>query len=254
MTETKCLECGGRFAAIEGPTHRYLGSSPGCWACYGEVLSCEYSDLRYHRVHRLTVDAYSIQHPGQPSLQTIRSVALHAISLCAMIEDGLDQQQATRVIQRATNNRDRFEWLTPPASMGSLTVADVHLAGDADEHARLVWQWAESAWSAWSEHHATIRGWLRDSWALWHSLAEETLPPDDKGWTGSAAFNPSHPVAKTSFGNKRDRVQRSENSPEIRSPRMAVTARFWRVSRQRDRTVTRCYSVLTVCSWFSGVS
>lgn len=56
----KCMGCGGVFAEIQGPTHRYLESSPGCWAAYGEVLAREYSDPAYFQVHRLTVDAYAV--------------------------------------------------------------------------------------------------------------------------------------------------------------------------------------------------
>lgn len=165
MTETTCVGCAGRFAAIDGPTHRYMESTPGCWECFGQVLTREYSDLQYQRVHRLTVDAYALQHPGRASLQTIRSVALHSISLCAIFEDGIELNKATRVIQQAAKIRDRFEWLVPPASTGSLTIADVHQARDAEEHTQVVRQWAKSVWSAWSDHHPTIRKWLSESWA-----------------------------------------------------------------------------------------
>lgn len=164
MQWTTCIGCGARFPASDGPTHRYMESSPGCWACYGEVLAREYADLQYHRVHRLTVDAYALQHPGQPALQTLRSVALHGISLCAILEEGVSLGQATRVIQKAAQHKERFVWLPPPASMGTYTIADVHEARTPDEHADLVWQWATSAWSAWSEHHAMFRGWLAESW------------------------------------------------------------------------------------------
>jgi hypothetical protein len=143
-----------------------MASSPGCWACFGEVLAREYSDLRYHKVHRLTVDAYALQHPGQPSPQSIQSVTLHAISLCAVLEEGVALHQATAIIQQATQDKSRFEWLPPPPSMGTLTVADVYLAADAHEHARLVRRWAESAWAAWEMHHATIRRWLSESWIV----------------------------------------------------------------------------------------
>jgi hypothetical protein len=166
MSLISCVGCGGQFPESDGPTHRYMESSPGCWACFGEVLTREYSDLRYREVHRLTVDAYAIQHPGQPSLQCIRSIALHSISLCAIFEEGVEMGQATKIIQQAAKDKERFVWLTPPASMGALTIADIHPAKDPQEHARLVHQWARSAWSAWSEHHPTFRKWLAESWAI----------------------------------------------------------------------------------------
>lgn len=164
MNRVTCIGCGGRFPEIDGPTHRYVESSPGCWACFGEVLAREYSDLAYHAVHRLTVDAYAIQHPGQPSPQSIRSVALHGISLCAIFERDVGLDEATRIMQQAARDKERFVWLTPPSSMGVLTIADVLPATDAHEHARLVRRWAESAWAAWSAHHPAIRKWLLESW------------------------------------------------------------------------------------------
>lgn len=156
----KCMGCGGLFADIEGPTHRYIQSSPGCWATYGEVLAWEYSDQAYFQVHRLTVDAYAVQHPGHPSAQSIQSVAVHLISLCLALVHNVDLQRATAAIQMAVKIKGRFVWLTPPSSLGSFTIADVHKAQDVEEHMHLVRTWADSVWSAWSPHHATIHAWL----------------------------------------------------------------------------------------------
>lgn len=41
----KCFSCGGLYPNVDGPVHKYMDSSPGCWAIYGEVLAKEYSDL-----------------------------------------------------------------------------------------------------------------------------------------------------------------------------------------------------------------
>ena len=155
-----CVGCGALFPDTDGPTHRYMESSPGCWACYGEVLAREYGDYRYARAHRLTVDAYAVQHPGRPAPRSIQSVALHLMSLCAILEKGRDHQTATELLQRGSGRKELFRWLEPPASRGRITVLDVHQAGDAEEHAAAVREWAGSAWSAWSGHHEVIRGWL----------------------------------------------------------------------------------------------
>ncbi|HVC28123.1 MAG TPA: DUF5946 family protein [Gammaproteobacteria bacterium] len=154
----KCMGCGGSFADIQGPTHRYMESCSGCWAIYGEVLAREYSDPAYFQVHKLTVDAYAVQHPGQPSPQSIQSVAVHLIRLYLILETGVGMQRANDAIKAAADTRT-YTWLTPPASMGSMAVSDVHEAKDVNEHTQRVRAWAESAWSAWSPHHATIRAW-----------------------------------------------------------------------------------------------
>lgn len=56
---------------------------------FGEVLANGYSEASYGAVHELTVDAYAAQHPGQPSPQSIQSVAVHLVSLWHILEEGL---------------------------------------------------------------------------------------------------------------------------------------------------------------------
>jgi len=144
---------------MNGPTHRYLESSPGCWHVYGQVLSREYSDLAFATLHRLTVDSYAVQHPGHPSPQTIQSVCLHLLSLHLVLERQLAAAYATRIMAAATTTKDRFFWLPPPTSLGAITVSDVVPAATPEEHTEKVRAWAESAWSAWAEHPATVRAW-----------------------------------------------------------------------------------------------
>jgi Family of unknown function (DUF5946) len=160
MARAPCPGCGGLFEERDGPIHRYMLSSPGCWAVYGEVLAREYSDPAYGRVHRLSVDAYAVQHPGIPSPQSIQSVAVHLIRLCLLLDKGVDLQRANDVIKAAAESGQNYVWLTPPASLGEITVADVYQAQDPDEHEQRVRRWASSAWIAWSGHHATVRSWL----------------------------------------------------------------------------------------------
>ncbi len=69
--------CGARVPDIAGPVHRYMESLPGCWAAYGEIIAREYGDIAFATAHSLTVDSYAIQHPGQPSPQSVQSVGLH---------------------------------------------------------------------------------------------------------------------------------------------------------------------------------
>jgi hypothetical protein len=141
-----------------GPTHPYMESSPGCWHLYGEVLAWEYEDPVLATRNLLTADSYAVQHPGHPVPQAIQSVCLHLISLCLVLERGRPLDYATRLMAEAARTRQRFSWLAPPASMGAVTVADVAAAGRG-RHDDSVRAWAESAWSAWSDHHPTVRSW-----------------------------------------------------------------------------------------------
>lgn len=160
MRVLACVGCGGLFPEVEGPTHRYLESSAGCWAAYCEVLAREYSNRSYAALHRLTVDAYAVQHPGQPSPQTIQSVAVHLISLCLMLEKGCTANQATAAMQTAAKDKSRFRWLSPPRFRGSITVLDVRKADSAAAHVEVVRTWAETSWAAWSAYHDTVEAWL----------------------------------------------------------------------------------------------
>ena len=81
-----CVGCGALVPDTEGPTHRYIGASPGCWVAYGRLSENEASDFRYMRHPQLTVDAYFAQHPGEPSPQSIRSVAVHLVGLHLQLE------------------------------------------------------------------------------------------------------------------------------------------------------------------------
>jgi hypothetical protein len=166
MQASRCFSCGALVQEIDGPVHRYMDSSPGCWAAFGEVLAREYSDWRYTKNHRLTVDAYAVQHPGKPSPQTIQSVAVHLTSLYLVLERGMSHQEAAARMQALTKHKAAFFWLEPPATLGSITVRDVLDVESAEAHLHTVERWAHSAWEAWHERRDQIRQWavtlLRD--------------------------------------------------------------------------------------------
>jgi hypothetical protein len=82
------------------------------------------------------------------------------MSLCLVLERGLEPSRATAILQTAAEAKGEYAWLAPPATRGAITVKDVHGAGDASEHRKLVRTWADSAWSSWSEHHTTVHAWL----------------------------------------------------------------------------------------------
>ena len=83
-----CQGCGALVPDVDGPTHRYIGASPGCWAVYGELSEKEADNFCYMRSHQMTVDTYCAQHPWTPSPQAIRSVAVHLVGLYLRLERG----------------------------------------------------------------------------------------------------------------------------------------------------------------------
>ena len=160
VDSTACFSCGAIVPDMNGPTHPYMESSPGCWHVYGEVLARQFSDPAPRDVQRFTADTYAVQHPGRPSPVAIQSVCGHLMSLCVVLESQAPYSHADRVLKAAVDGKIPFWWLTPPRSRGTLTVVDVHGAASTDEHRERVHAWAHSAWSAWADHHDTVRSWI----------------------------------------------------------------------------------------------
>ena len=133
----------------------------GCWEVYGQVLAREYSAGKPDVTHKLTVDSYSLQHPGEPGRQTIQSMNVHLVSMHLILERGATADRAQFGIQETLKAASQFEWLEPPVPNGNMTIFDVAPAPDMDEHRRLVDLWARDVWQAWSVHHDYVRDFAR---------------------------------------------------------------------------------------------
>ena len=70
-----CEDCGA--AVPEGKA--------GCLKLFEQVIAKEFGDYRYGRIHRLTVDVYSLQHPEQ-YMHSGKSFAAHLTGICAALE------------------------------------------------------------------------------------------------------------------------------------------------------------------------
>ena len=163
-----CVGCGAMVPNIDGPTHRYIGASPGCWQAYCELLASGYGSNdapTYGQVSRLAVDTYAVQHPGLPGKQSSQSVAAHLFVLCLLLERDVDPAYATPAITHFVEKHKAqgHEWLEPPPSLGAVTILDVRAATDAPDRHRRARLWAESVWQAWEPHHTKVRAWA-DEW------------------------------------------------------------------------------------------
>ena len=159
----RCSGCGARYAPRpHDETHRYVGATPACWAAFGELLAREFQDVAYWRVHRHTVDVYSVQHPGSDDRRQRQSVALHLIALCHWLEHGLAAARLNPITQRLAAADRPWPWLVPPREF-DITVQDVLAARDGAEHVDLVRRWAVTTWDAWSAHHPIVRAWAAEA-------------------------------------------------------------------------------------------
>jgi hypothetical protein len=153
--KTVCEECGA--AVPEG--------SDDCQRLFDEVLAREFGDYRYAKLHRLTVDTYSLQHP-QKYMRSGKSFVAHLTGMCAAV-DGGDATAVNQAVQRWLNGPRAIERPEEPrpGQRGDLTIVYLHAAADPDAHARRVRAWARSAWVAWSAYHHLARQWIADATA-----------------------------------------------------------------------------------------
>ena len=148
-----CPECGA-----EG-----VGGAEGCNALFQEVVGREFSQPELFQVHRLTVDAYSLQHPAQ-YMKSAKSAVAHLMGMCWAME-GTDGPHVAMAMSRFLDGNPKFERPDPPPplSRGGMNITHIHSAPDSAAHISRVKEWARGAWEAWSRHHEKARGWVREA-------------------------------------------------------------------------------------------
>jgi hypothetical protein len=147
--EHNCIGCGAPFGESEGVVHEYMLSSAACWEHYGIVLAREYQDQNlFANSHRLTVDAYALQHPGlKNERRAYQSVRIHFISLHLIFAYGKSHSEATRALKNLSSQPfDKLPFLSPSFE---ITVKDV-LKTDIGSHASIVEVWARCAYESWA--------------------------------------------------------------------------------------------------------
>jgi len=135
-----------------------FNSNQKCKEFFDTIIAREFSDFRYARVHRLTVDTYSLQHPD-PYLISAKSFAAHLTGMCCAMEYDNDRN-LLRILQQWLNGKKQLEKPKLLDNVGNLTISSVVRAGDGTEHAKLVKEWAENVWDAYALYHNLAREWI----------------------------------------------------------------------------------------------
>lgn len=163
-----CPGCGALVPDVDGPVHKYVPSAPGCWKMFGEVQADESHRFRYPPAHRVVVDAYMAQHPGDGRDRRDRqSVFVHLVGLCAVLEHDLPHPYATRLLGDVLrHHHGDFPILARTEGPGPLTVLHMLGAAHLDEYERRAREWATAVWASWNAHHELIRAEFRASWIL----------------------------------------------------------------------------------------
>ena len=117
-------------------------------------MAKEYGEYGYPELtHRLTVDTYAIQHPGEPGRQSIQSVNIHLINLHAILIKNFSGENAAKAMGGILAKQPAFKWLEPPVPNGTKTVIDVLKASSKEEHEKLVREWATDVFGCWCSKH-----------------------------------------------------------------------------------------------------
>jgi hypothetical protein len=125
---------------------------------YGAVRADEMQRFGYPDVHRLTVDTYMPQHPGDGTDRRERqSVFVHLAGLCAVLQCGMPARHATDVLRRLLQTHDDFPALRPAPRPAELTVLHLVGAHDLSEYEQRARQWADAVWQSWANHNDVIR-------------------------------------------------------------------------------------------------
>ena len=135
------------------------GGASGCQAIMDEILARHFSEVTYFGVHRLFVDAYSVQHPERYCV-SFKSLAAHLAHLCWSLEYGGSAAIPSERIRRWVEQHPHEDKPSLPAFRGTLTVADVAAATDPASHRRAVEAWARSAWDAYVVLQPLARQWV----------------------------------------------------------------------------------------------
>ncbi len=166
MTVERCIGCGAEFHAMDGPVHDYMHSSPACFAAFNALLAAEYSSPALMGIHRLTVDTWAVQHPGEyPTIpgdrRAIQSVGLHLARLMLQLEHPRPPTETNAVMLDFSRYKSTLKRLTPPAVF-TTTVAEIAPFAASPSHIEKVRGWAQTTWNDWSADHAYIRQWIAD--------------------------------------------------------------------------------------------
>lgn len=153
-SDDRCEDCGAVVAK----------GRAGCLQLFEEILAREFSDYRYGKIHRLTVDAYALQHPDK-YMRSGKSFAAHLTGMCAAIERE-DVLPTNQLIQKWLSTNPQIQKPAHiPERRGALTITYVYNAADSDEHVKRVREWARDVWAAWAEHHELARWLITDATA-----------------------------------------------------------------------------------------
>jgi hypothetical protein len=142
--------------------HPYINASAECWELFGMLQTLEMERFGYPRAHRVVVDAYAAQHPGDGTDRRDRqSVVVHLTSLCLLTERGADPSYAASVLRRMTSDAGRDFPMPERLGPGELDLRHAWEAESLESYERRAREWGQAVWASYAPAaHATVRAAL----------------------------------------------------------------------------------------------
>lgn len=153
VRESDCPSCGAKN----------VGGLSGCDALFCGLIGREFADPQLFRAHRLTVDAYCLQHPERYMIST-KSAAAHLAGICWSLEID-ESRHLPAVLKRFFDGPRSFARVaTPPWLLrGTVNIGRLAAVSQPDEYLVAAREWAHSAWSAWSHGWPQTRAWVAEA-------------------------------------------------------------------------------------------
>jgi hypothetical protein len=131
----------------------------GCQELFTQLGVRAFKGYLYARFHRMTVDAYALQHPAR-YCASAKSLMAHLGGLCCTF-DYADEPRVHAALLRSLNGKPALEKPELPVSRGALTIAEALRAPDAPSYGEHVERWARCVWKAYEDLHPFARGWIQ---------------------------------------------------------------------------------------------
>ena len=137
----------------DGPAHVYIGASPACWDTFARMTAGE-PEIAPTQWSPLVTDAYCAQHRGPDTPQARQSVAVHALTLWAVLVDGARPSRAVTLrvravdVGRRTGGWERLDpWPEWPMTIHDVVDVDgpAARAEGVEEYVRSVWETLHAA-------------------------------------------------------------------------------------------------------------
>ncbi|HSE42037.1 MAG TPA: DUF5946 family protein [Acidobacteriota bacterium] len=166
MNEAVCLGCGLKMPKRPSSLYDgYFNTSPECWAVFTEVLEAEYSNaFLFGRVHQLSVDTYAVQHAG--GSHPDKSIDVHLCGLYLVLQKQMQPTSVHPFLRELVARVQQWPHFSPPHLKTAITVFDVAMASNTEEHIQKVREWADVVWRAWSEYHFEIETFVSNHLTL----------------------------------------------------------------------------------------